>query len=94
MRDLKLYLVVSRDEAVRYSCEHRLGQRVTTASVESTINRLVNRRLKKRQQMSLSQVGAHYVLQVRCALLNGQLGNILARWYRRFGGRAVQPAAG
>ena len=78
-------MLTNKDEAVRYSVEHRAGQRVTTAPVESTINRLVNHRMNKRQQMSWSQRGAHYLLQVRAAVLNGQLADILARWYQGFG---------
>ena len=94
MRELELYLVANQDEAVCYSREHRAGQRVTTAPVEPTINHLINHRLNKRQQMSWSQADAHYLLQARCALLNGQLGNILARWYAGFGAPAAGAAAG
>lgn len=92
MRELWLYLKVNKDEAVSYSAEHRAGQRVTTAPVESTINRLVNHRMNKRQQMSWSQTGAHYLLQVRTAMLNGRLGAILARWYPGFGAMTGSPA--
>ncbi len=92
MHELWLYLLANKDEAVCYSTGHRAGQRVTTAPVQSTINRLVNHRMNKRQQMSWSQTGAHYLLQVRTALLNGQLGNILARWYPGFGSQATKAA--
>ena len=85
MRELWLYLQTNKDEAISYSAEHRAGQRVTTAPVESTINHLINHRMNKRQQMSWSQAGAHYVLQVRAALINGTLGSIMARWYPGFG---------
>lgn len=91
MQELWLYLQVNKDEAVCYSAEHRAGQRVTTAAVESAINQLVNHRMNKRQQMSWSQKGAHYLLQVRTALLNGRLGAIFARWYPGFGKTAAAP---
>lgn len=91
MHELWLYLQANKDEAVCYSAEHRAGQRVTTAPVESTINRLINQRMNKRQQMSWSQTGAHYLLQVRTALLNGRLGAIFARWYPGFGKATVAP---
>lgn len=93
MHELWQYLLANKDEAVCYSREHRAGQRVTTAPVESTINRLVNHRMNKRQQMSWSQAGAHYLLQVRTAILNGQLGNILARWYPGFGSQTINVAS-
>jgi hypothetical protein len=92
MHELWLYLLMNKDEAVRYSVEHRAGQRVTTAPVESTINWLVNHRMNKRQQMSWSQRGAHHLLQVRAALLNGRLGEIFARWYPGFGSPTLASA--
>jgi hypothetical protein len=39
--------------------------------VESAVNRLVNRRMNKSQQMRWSPHGAHFLLQVRAAVLNG-----------------------
>jgi hypothetical protein len=47
---------------------------VSTAPVESAINRAVNHRINKRQQMSWSSRGADVVLQIRIAKLNGELG--------------------
>jgi hypothetical protein len=69
---------MTRRCATAPSTEHRAGQRVTTAPVESTINWLVNHRMNKRQQMCWSQTEAHYLRQVRTALLNGRLGAIFA----------------
>ena len=63
--ELRLYLPTNNDECVRYSTDHHAGQRVTTAPVESTINRLINLRMSKRQQMSGSQRGVHCLLQVQ-----------------------------
>lgn len=35
----------------------------------------------KKQQMQWSPMGAHYLLQMRAATLNGELPNLFERWY-------------
>ena len=40
---------------------------------ESAVNSLVGRRMVKKQQMRWSQSGAHLMLQVRAAMMNGDL---------------------
>ena len=37
---------------------------------ESTINRLINTRQKKNQQMSWTREGAHHILQIRASILS------------------------
>jgi hypothetical protein len=44
-----------------------------TALAESAVNSLVARRTVKKQQMQWSKRGAHLLLQVRAAVLNGDL---------------------
>ena len=58
-----------------YGERHRAGLRVGTALTEGTANFLVNRRMAKSQQMRWSRRGADRLLQVRCAVYNGTLGN-------------------
>jgi hypothetical protein len=41
--------------------------------VESTVNQLINWRMCKKQQMRWSKAGAHCLLQVKTAAINGQL---------------------
>ena len=55
----------------RAHARHRAGMRVRTAVTEGTANFLVNRRMNKSQQMRWSRRGADLVLQVRCAVYNG-----------------------
>ena len=43
------------------------------ALAESAVNSLVARRMVKKQQMQWSKRGAHLLLQVRAAVLNGDL---------------------
>ncbi|EWY35937.1 hypothetical protein N825_32065 [Skermanella stibiiresistens SB22] len=49
--------------------------RVGTLITEVTANFLVNRRMKKSQQMRWSRCGADLLLQVRCTGFNGKLGS-------------------
>jgi hypothetical protein len=41
--------------------------------------------MMKKQQMQWSQQGAHYLLQTRTALLNGELRDQFERWYPEMG---------
>jgi hypothetical protein len=59
---------------VNYAKRYRAGLRVGTSITEGTANFLVNRRMKKSQQMRWSRRGADLLLQVRCAVYNGTLG--------------------
>jgi hypothetical protein len=49
-------------------------KRVGTSITEGTANFLVNRRMKKSQQMRWSRDSADLLLQARCGLYNGTLG--------------------
>jgi hypothetical protein len=60
---------------VNYAKRYRAGLRVGTSVTEGTANFLVNRRMKKSQQMRWSRRGADLLLQVRCAVYNGTLGS-------------------
>jgi hypothetical protein len=74
LRALDGYLFGQSDWLVNYGERHRAGLRVGTALTEGTANFLVNRRMKKSQQMRWSRRGADRLLQVRCAVYNGTLG--------------------
>ena len=56
-----------------YARRHRLGDRVGTSQTESAANSLVNKRMNKSQQMRWSILGARRLLQVRAAVINGDL---------------------
>ena len=92
--ELGAYLAKYFDEPVSYSRAHHDDEPVSTAPAESTINRLVNHRMDKTQQMSWSPRGAHYLLQVRVAILNRVLADSFKRWYPGFSElKYGQPAA-
>ncbi|GAB7540444.1 hypothetical protein CS8_001050 [Cupriavidus sp. 8B] len=58
------------ESLIDYRTRQRVGLRIATGFVESSINRIIGRRMCKSQHMRWSRVGAHRVLQVRVALLN------------------------
>ena len=64
-----------------YGEKYRCGETITTAFVESTINEVVAKRMVKKQQMQWTHQGAHYLLQTRAAVLNGELKDHFERWY-------------
>jgi len=47
---------------------------ISTSRAEGTVKQLVNARMNKRKQMRWSPRGAHRVLQVRAAVLDGRFG--------------------
>jgi len=69
------YLTGQSHWLVNYAKRYRAGLRVGTSITEGTANFLVNRRMNKSQQMRWSRRGADLLLQVRCAVYNGALGN-------------------
>lgn len=51
----------------------RQGEPISTATTESTVQRLLHRRMGANQQMRWSPRGAHRMLKVRTAVMNGRL---------------------
>ncbi|MGI9024631.1 MAG: ISKra4 family transposase [Burkholderiaceae bacterium] len=83
------YLEANHRSLIDYRRWQKEGRRISTGFVESTINRLIDRRLCKEQQMRWTREGAHALLQVRAALLNGELEARVRRWYPWVGGRRI-----
>jgi len=71
--DLASYIHKNESGVVNYSRWRQEGRRISTSAVEGTVNRLTGRRLGKGQHMCWTKRGAHLLLQVRCAVLNGEL---------------------
>jgi ethanolamine ammonia-lyase large subunit len=66
-------MVAAVSKLCRLQDRYRSGRRIATALAESAVNSLVARRMVKKQQMQWSKRGAHLLLQVRAAVLNGDL---------------------
>ena len=76
LMDLLYYLQANLRSLIDYRSWQLAGRRISTGFVESTINRIVGRRMCKGQQMRWSRLGAHCLVQVRAALLNQELDEI------------------
>ena len=75
------YIASNAAAIVNYSERWRNGERISTAFMESTVNRVVSRRFAKKQQMQWSKAGAHLLLQTRTKTLDGTLLDLFTRWY-------------
>ena len=54
------------------------------------VNRVIGRRMAKKQPMRWSRHGAHLLVQIRVAVLDGRLPHLFQRWYPRI--RPPDPA--
>ena len=70
---LLTYVRSNKSAIINYGARYRSGRRIATALAQSAVNSLVARRMVKKQQMQWSKRGAHLLLQVRAAVLNGDL---------------------
>ena len=73
LEKLQTYISRNRSSIVNYAERYRSGQRIATSQAEASVNTLVAKRFVKKQQMRWSRTGAHYLLKVRAAMLNGNL---------------------
>jgi len=75
---LLTYVRSNQSAIINYGARFRSGRRIASSLAESAVNSLVARRMVKKQQMQWSKRGAHLLLQVRAAVLNGDLRERLA----------------
>src|SRR3984893_9879033 len=72
LMDLLYYLQANLRSLIDYRSWQLAGRRISTGFVESTINRIVGRRMCKGQQMRWARLGAHCLVQVRVAALKSR----------------------
>jgi len=72
--ELPSYIETNEGALIDYGQRYRAGKPISTSRAEGTVNQLVSARMNKRRQMRWSPRGAHRVLQVRAALLDGRFG--------------------
>ncbi len=70
--ELRTYMNNNEDGLIDYGQRYRAGKPISTSRAEGTVNQLVSARMNKRRQMRWSPRGAHRVLQVRAAVLDGR----------------------
>jgi len=73
--ELRSYIETNEGALIDYGQRSRAGKPISTSRAEGTVNQLVSARMNKRRQMRWSPRGAHRVLQVRAAVLDGRLGH-------------------
>lgn len=76
------YIRSNRGGIINYGKRYRAGLRVATTLAESAVNSLVVKRMVKKQQMRWSLHGAHMLMQVRTAEINGELRDRLRARFR------------
>ena len=87
--DVLSYLEANIDALIDYRRWQQVGRRISTGFVESTINRIVGRRMCKGQHMRWSRNGAHCLVQVRAAVLNQEFDELAQRHVPSIGERRV-----
>jgi len=80
---LLTYIRSNRGAIINYGKRYRAGFRIATTLAESAVNSLVGKRMVKKQQMRWSLHGAHMLMQVRTAALNGELRDRLRAPFRQ-----------
>ena len=86
LRGLETYVSAQADLIIDYARARRIGEPISTAATEGTVQWLLHRRMGANQQMRWSPRGAHLMLKVRTAVANGTLAadHVAAeRWARR-----------
>ena len=86
LRGLETYVSGRADLIIDYARARRIGEPISTATTEGTVQWLLHRRMGANQQMRWSPRGAHLMLKVRTAVANGTLAadHVAAeRWARR-----------
>jgi hypothetical protein len=84
--DLETYVSGQSDIIIDYATARRREEPISTAVTESTMQWLLHRRMNAQQQMRWSPRGAHLMLKVRTAVVNGTLDRdyaVAERWARR-----------
>ena len=70
LSDLETYVSGHADSIINYAAARPSAKPISTATTESTVQRLIHRRMTAKQQMRWSPRGAHLVLKVRTAVMN------------------------
>jgi len=79
---LLTYIDSNRSAIINYGKRYRAGLRVASTLAESAVNSIVGKRMAKSQQMRWSLRGAHMLMQVRTADINGELRDRMRAEFR------------
>jgi hypothetical protein len=84
VREFGGYIAANTASIPNYGERYRVGEPISSAFVESTVNQVISKRMVKKQQMRWTPRGAHLLLQLRTRVLNNDLAHDFHRWYPRF----------
>jgi hypothetical protein len=80
---LLTYVVSNRSAIINYGKRYKAGFRVASTLAEGAVNSIVGKRMAKSQQMRWSVRGAHMLMQLRTADVNGELRDRLRADFRK-----------
>ena len=72
LNTISSYLKNNARTLVNYGARHRKGLPISSSIAESAVNHVVSYRIAKKRQMRWTDEGAHCMVQVRVAVLNGE----------------------
>jgi len=75
LRALETYVAGQADLIIDAAAARHRGEPISTATTESTVQRLLHRRMGANQPMRWSPCGAHRMLKVQTAVMNGSLAS-------------------
>ena len=73
LRETYWYLDANSQYLVNYGWRYRRGMPISSSIAESAVNEVVSLRCAKKRQMRWTDKGAHLLVQVRVAAINGDL---------------------
>ena len=73
LHGITCYLRNNTPVLVNYGARYRKGLPISSSIAESAVNQVVSLRMAKKRQMRWTDAGAHRLVQVRVAVLNGEL---------------------
>ena len=73
LRGTYWYLESNSEYLVNYGWRYRRGMPISSSIAESAVNEVVSLRCAKKRQMRWTDKGAHLLVQVRVAVLTGEL---------------------
>jgi len=81
MREFQVYIASNESSLINYGERYRSSERISSASIEVTVNAVVSKRFAKKQQMQWSRRRVHLLLQTRTRALDGTLRAAFEHWY-------------
>jgi hypothetical protein len=84
VEEFQTYIKNNQGFIPNYGERYHHGERISTGFVESTVNQVISKRFCKRQQMQWTPRGAHFLLQIRTRVLNGEWEATFRKWYPGF----------